>query len=433
MLSKLGCVRIQVNKTHFFRVMMSAIAVSVAATFNLSLFTEGFIISLAVVILPFLLYLNIDINALLICISVAIISPLMRWTMLLSQYTVGHAFHIVLPEVFFYVIYGIVFYYAYQKNQDKTFNRFLVASLLCDLISNLVEMLIRVGFTAITYKEFSILVLVAFLRVFVLSVLIISIKHYQAFLNEQSHEMRYRNLLAMASTFKSEIYFMKKNMDRIEAVTKYTFDAYKSLNEKEGDLKTQQILLEVAKDIHEIKKDYLRVIQGIEQIYPEQLELEEMPVSEVLKILVANTKEQLLNENRSVAIQLHLKDDFLVKSHFLLMSVLGNLIQNSIESMVHQSNGCVQITCELSAHDALFSVKDNGMGIHSEVLSHVFNPGYTTKYNDKTGDMNRGVGLTVVKSIVEDQFNGSISLKSEMKKGTEFLVRMPKAILEGAL
>ncbi|WP_139132186.1 sensor histidine kinase [Fusibacter sp. 3D3] len=421
------------TRKNILRMLLSAFAVSIASTFHLAMFTEGFIISLAVVILPFLLYLNFDIKSYYICAAVAVISPLIRGIILLSEYEVSHAFCLVLPEMFFYVVYGIVFYLAYQKNQLKTFNRLLVVSFFCDLSSNFVEILIRVGYTTITYKEFSILVLVAFMRVFILSVFIISIKYYQSFLNEQSHELRYRNLLSMASTFKSEIYYMKKNMDRIESVTQYTFSAYKAINEAHGDPKTQEVLLEVAKDIHEIKKDYLRVIQGIEQIYPKQLELEEMSVSEILKILVANTKEQLQSDNKNIAIHLALKDDFNVKSHFLLMSVLGNLIQNATESMTHQSGGYVEIICELRAYKVLLSVKDNGEGIQPEVLSHIFNPGYTTKYNNKTGDMNRGVGLSVVKSIVEEQFKGTISVKSKIEKGTKFMISIPKDLLEGGL
>lgn len=418
-------------KRKLLRIVLSTAAVTIAATFNFTLFTDGFIVSLSVVILPILLYLNMDINALQICWFIALISPLFRWLLLIGSNAPYQALLMVLPDAVFYIVYGLLFLLFYQNYENKSINHLVIVALLCDFLSNTSEMAARVGLAGLTYDKLSLLFLIAFLRAFMFTAVLVSIKYYKAFLTEESHEVRYRNLLAMASTFKSEIYFMNKNMDRIEAVTQRTFGAYKRIKEKNDDLELQDMLLETAKDIHEIKKDYVRVIQGIGQLFPQYLEMKEMYLSEILSILILNTKEQLLSEQRDLTIEYNCEGDVLVKSHFLLMSVLGNMIQNAVEAIDDQTKGLVKISITSDQVTTRILLKDNGRGVEDQFKGHIFQHGFSTKFNDVTGDMNRGVGLSVVKSIVEEHFGGTITFTSRENAGTEFAIILPRIALEG--
>jgi signal transduction histidine kinase len=70
---------------------------------------------------------------------------------------------------------------------------------------------------------------------------------------------------------------------------------------------------------------------------------------------------------------------------------------------------------------ALITVKDTGKGIPRKNFKNVFNPGFTTK---KRG---WGLGLTLVKRIIEEYHNGQIYIKeSEVGKGTTFGIELPK-------
>ncbi len=45
--------------------------------------------------------------------------------------------------------------------------------------------------------------------------------------------------------------------------------------------------------------------------------------------------------------------------------------------------------------------------------------------------MNRGLGLSIVKDIVETKLNGFVTLTSTKGKGTKFMIFIPKDVLEG--
>jgi two-component system sensor histidine kinase YcbA len=56
----------------------------------------------------------------------------------------------------------------------------------------------------------------------------------------------------------------------------------------------------------------------------------------------------------------------------------------------------------------------------------IFQPGFSTKFNQYTGDIYRGIGLSHVKIIVGEQFGGNIKVVSEEGKGTIFFLAFNK-------
>ncbi len=79
----------------------------------------------------------------------------------------------------------------------------------------------------------------------------------------------------------------------------------------------------------------------------------------------------------------------------------------------------------------LFTVSDNGSGMDDDILSYIYNPGFSTKFDEKTGDICRGgIGLTMVKSLVQDTFMGVVDVTTEQNKGTTFSISIPIEALE---
>ena len=76
----------------------------------------------------------------------------------------------------------------------------------------------------------------------------------------------------------------------------------------------------------------------------------------------------------------------------------------------------------------IIKVTDDGRGIPEDQLKVIFEPGFSTKYDPKTGTMSTGLGLTHVKSLVE-HLKGCITVKSDPGNGTTFLVTIPLAQL----
>lgn len=123
-----------------------------------------------------------------------------------------------------------------------------------------------------------------------------------------------------------------------------------------------------------------------------------------------------------VEIRMHLSDD----DHGVLLSrpliewVMENLTKNAVDAM--QGEGKLDITTGSVKNSAWIEVKDTGKGIARKNFKTVFNPGYTTK---KRG---WGLGLTLVKRIIEEYHGGKIFVKeSEIGRGTTFRIEIPLA------
>lgn len=100
--------------------------------------------------------------------------------------------------------------------------------------------------------------------------------------------------------------------------------------------------------------------------------------------------------------------------------VMENLTKNAVDAM--SGEGSIDITVTADGPDAaVILVKDTGKGIPRKNWKDVFTPGFTTK---KRG---WGLGLTLVKRIIEEYHNGKIYIKeSEIGHGTTFCIELPK-------
>ena len=113
------------------------------------------------------------------------------------------------------------------------------------------------------------------------------------------------------------------------------------------------------------------------------------------------------------------------------MAVLKNLVNNAIEAIETKGrSGTVRIAEKKEGDSYLFEVTDDGPGISERQLTNIFKMGYSTKFDEKTGNIYRGVGLVGVKNAVEEQFKGSIDVESTPGKGTKFRIVIPAEMLE---
>ncbi|MCK5097580.1 MAG: response regulator [Desulfobacteraceae bacterium] len=113
-----------------------------------------------------------------------------------------------------------------------------------------------------------------------------------------------------------------------------------------------------------------------------------------------------------------------------LESVFGNLIANAINYT--QEGGKIDVTVDKTGNNIRVKVTDNGFGIEAKHMDKIFKRFYRVK-NDKTRFLvGTGLGLPIVKNIV-DSMNGYIEVKSEVGKGSTFTIILPLKQSEHAI
>ncbi len=109
-----------------------------------------------------------------------------------------------------------------------------------------------------------------------------------------------------------------------------------------------------------------------------------------------------------------------------LQQVFLNLLLNAIQAMPR--GGMLRVSAGAGSDGGLrIDVSDEGSGIAPETLGEIFDPFFTTK---EPGE-GTGLGLSVSRSIVE-KHGGSVSVVSEVGKGTTFTVHLPVAQPHGS-
>jgi PAS domain S-box-containing protein len=128
-------------------------------------------------------------------------------------------------------------------------------------------------------------------------------------------------------------------------------------------------------------------------------------------------------EKNNAQVILHGEDQFISVHPIQFSRVLQNLINNSIKFKSEKDPIINIYLKELEKHWEI-SVEDNGKGIHKGDINHVFDLFY---FNNKDKNESHGIGLAVVKKLVE-RHQGEISVKSEVGKGTTFCFTISKEL-----
>ncbi len=230
-------------------------------------------------------------------------------------------------------------------------------------------------------------------------------------------------------------------------------------------MQTEKKSLQINYLAHDVNNILSRIINSIELLKKKIINYAEVQtiinsienstymISEIIDDAVSINKSQkykkininlLLNDIVN-SFLIHLKDKinfilklesdiFLVEGKYIdYYRILTNLITNAVESI--KEKGTVTITTmnfqptntnyeelKLFAPQTFIQIKvaDTGEGIEPSLLPFIFDENFSTKRKTK----NRGIGLTIVDKLIKN-YNGTIKVKSEINKGTEFIVFLP--------
>lgn len=418
----------------FYKMLVVSGIVALASQINISLFIPEFKISFGIILFPVFLFSFRDLNSVKTGILTAIMVYLGRLVVTSVGHTITHeALWLYFPEIIFYGFYGVFFSFFNRRNQEFNINKLFFTLVVSDYFSNLIELSLRLKSKILIFifEVLGILLLVAMVRASMVWVILNGLKYYRLFVLKQEHEERYKKLLLLTSKLKTEMYWMRKNMDNIEKVMSDAYGLFEKISANQDRGSWASISANIAKDVHEIKKEYQLVLRGVEETLGRKLKDEGMYFYDLAMIL----KQSLINDESYRKKQINLvfktKKNFYTANHYYLMSIFRNVIVNAIEA-IDETKGESKVIFE---HDEsgeyhIFRIMDQGSGIKDKDLQLIFLPGYSTKVNYDTGHINRGLGLSLVKDVVEDYLHGKITVQSTAGMGTTFEITIPKESLE---
>ncbi|MBZ2175805.1 sensor histidine kinase [Schnuerera sp. xch1] len=411
--------------------LIASLIVGLFSILYIDFYVENFKFSFAAVVFPILVFMNDEFNPITFGITSGISLVLIRG--ILSQAFQGilvETFLYSLPEYGFYMIYGFILYIVKKNFEPITQNSMIFICFIGDLLSNIVEMYIRVGndLFATGFDIINTFALVAIIRAGLVWLIIFAYRYNKLLIVREEHDKRYRNLLQLISQLKSETYLMEKNMSYIEIVMSNAYKLFNDIEEyKNRDAWAKQAL-EIAKDIHEIKKEYGLVVAGIEEIMEDRLDHVGMYLDEMITILNKSLQREIKNQNKNISIKFDIGENFYTKKHYYIISILRNIIMNAIDSI--ESDGNINISHFVKTHQHIFIISDDGCGISKKDLPHIFSHGYSTKIDYSIGQINRGLGLSIVKNILEESLKGGIEVESQLGFGSTFTICIPVKELE---
>lgn len=403
-------------------------------------FNTDFRISVGIIILTVLLLRFKDVPVIFTCGLTGVSIFLFRFLLDYTPNTTGLdlLFFKHFPSAMFYLFFGIFLYLLNFREVVSKPVFCLVVLALSDVGANTMELAIRGDLGVIDPEIASVsIVLTGGSRALISYLLYLSEKFYTLLIINKGEREKYKEFVMMRASIKSEIFFMQKSMEDIEESMKESFAIYRLLNSKDDGLTQEEVknmkqrVLGISKGIHEIKKDYNRIIAGMGNVVPDVGFSKFKDSDEVLNILKEVTEKYILKTGKNIDFTIEIKDHFKIYYYFPLLSVLNNLIINAIDAIENQ--GWIHVQVKEDLETLSFIVSDNGCGIKEKNMEAIFNPGFSTKFDRHTGKMSTGIGLTHVKSIVERSLDGHIAVTS-LQKMTQFTIVVSKhTLLNGGI
>ncbi|MBP1924516.1 two-component system sensor histidine kinase YcbA [Sedimentibacter acidaminivorans] len=323
------------------------------------------------------------------------------------------------PSTIYYILFGILaVFFTVRKNKENPY-LMIMTLFSIDVICNLVEAITRSNLNSYLFKF---IIIIGLLRSISSCGIYILIENRNNIIRKKEHQKRYMQLNTLVSNIQAELFYLKKSTSDIESVMDKSYSLYKN---NKNNASISENALDIARDVHEIKKDYYRVLGGFENFLNEFETNETMSFKDLSFIIEGNSKRYIKENNKDIKIVVTINDNIYIKKYYSLFTILNNLIINSIDAI--KMSGSIKILQTTTENNILLYIIDDGGGIDPNVIPYIFNPGFTTKFDRKTGNSSTGIGLSHVKNII-DELDGEIKVESNTKK-TEFTVVIPKASL----
>jgi two-component system phosphate regulon sensor histidine kinase PhoR len=153
------------------------------------------------------------------------------------------------------------------------------------------------------------------------------------------------------------------------------------------------------------------------------LNLEEIHLNKLIRDILAGYEILVKNKNGKLLLDIEAQNDLILGDKTHLKNIIVNLLENAIKYTSDTPK--IQIKTKNPDNISIvFSIKDNGIGIDKKYQRKIFEKFYRVPTGNIHNVKGFGIGLSYVKDIVLSH-KGSITVKSELHKGTTFNITFP--------
>ena len=184
---------------------------------------------------------------------------------------------------------------------------------------------------------------------------------------------------------------------------------------EEADLEYKKGLLVGAEKEVERGKDIVRSL--LEFARERTLTLKQVNFLDLVNSAIKHVKSEIPD---NIHLKVEVPDNIQATVGLRIRSVIINLITNAVHAMKDGGEITIKAKNELDREGFSFQVIDTGEGIPQNIITKIFDPFFTTKDVGKGS----GLGLSITYGIME-QHSGTISVSSEVGKGTTFTSFLP--------
>lgn len=148
--------------------------------------------------------------------------------------------------------------------------------------------------------------------------------------------------------------------------------------------------------------------------------MEEFDLSNIIENVKIYLERRLPSIGKNVQLNNQVEKGLLLNGNSILVSwALENIIKNAIDAINHDQ-GKIEIESTKENNNIFITISDNGKGIQRKDRKNVFRPGFSSKAKGW------GMGLSLVKRIIEDIHSGKIEVKETSKtEGTTIQISIP--------
>ena len=154
-----------------------------------------------------------------------------------------------------------------------------------------------------------------------------------------------------------------------------------------------------------------------------ELNKESVDIHYIIQNAVDKFELSIQNKNGKINTNFEASNSFLIGDKQHLINSISNIIDNAIK---YNSDIPIINIRTIDSNNAIeIIIEDNGIGIGNKNITKIFDTFYRVPTGNIHNVKGNGIGLSYVKKIIEAH-GGTITVKSEINKGSEFIINLPK-------